>query len=482
MYQRLPLIGKVGLFTVGLATTWSTAALSANGFTCGMASTVGGGGSGPPSISATEASTTQVLEEIRRRTQVAQQEAQPIPVSDTTVAASAPGSSSATEGQQQATTSAAQTQAAQAANAAKAKSKASAAQATLPTASGYPKYASLKDYGQVEYQSSEGEVTRTRAVWGQGFAGYERHSNLAPGNQENPTRNEVTGGGMVGADWTTVRHGASSEAFQFGVFSGYSETNNRLSSTQFTASVDAAGSPSQVDFTRSDNTEDINGPFVGAYLAYVRDAWTFDLAFKTDFFDLTQRSTLSAVTGCTPPSNVTAFQKGSATERDYVVAAEASRRTPLSATTWFEPTAGIRFTYTDFGRDVSTGGFNFNDAGTGTSVTSDPGTLGLDDGSALRLQIGARYGDVWTSPRGYLLTTTFGAFLYSDVLITGFRGTAGISGESVGPVDEGKPRGLGQITSKLDVGSGLSYLFLAEVYGGQDEVGVDGQLGARYQW
>ena len=80
--------GSIVILAVGIATSWSVpAALAA----CGMAA-VNGGASGPPSISTTETSTTQVLEQIRRRTQEAQSP-QPIPVSNET--APAPDQSSA---------------------------------------------------------------------------------------------------------------------------------------------------------------------------------------------------------------------------------------------------------------------------------------------------------------------------------------------------------------------------------------------------
>ncbi len=199
MRKQLPHIGKVSFFAAGLATTWSTMT-AAQGLPCGMASTAGG--SGPPSISETETSTTEVLEQIRRRVQTAQQ-VQPIPASYTTSSGGpSPGSSSATAAEQQATTSGAQSQAAQAGNSATLKAKKTAPSTTYAEPSDYPRYASLKDYGSATDAVYEGQVSRSTAVWAQGFGGYERHSNLAPGDDENPTRNQVTGGGMGGMDWT----------------------------------------------------------------------------------------------------------------------------------------------------------------------------------------------------------------------------------------------------------------------------------------
>ncbi len=479
MRKQLPRIGKVGVFAAGLATTWSPMA-SAAPLPCAMAST--SGGAGPPSISATETSTTEVLEQIRRRVQAAQQ--QPIPVSNTvvTTAEPTPGASSATSGRQQATTSGAQAQATQSGNAATLKTKKSASATTYENPSDYPRYASLKDYGSATDSVYEGQTVRSTAAWAQGFGGYEHHSNLAPGNEENPSRNQVTGGGMGGMDWTVIKRGETPQAFQVGVFSGFSETNNNYSNTSFNGSVDIAD---DVTFSRTNNSQDINGPFVGAYLAYMHGAWTFDLAFKADFFDLSQRSSLSAATDCAAPDDIIhGVQSGSASVNDYTIAAEAAHRTALSATSWIEPAFMIRFTATNFSGDRSSTSFT-PEGGAQLDVTGR-GSLGLDDGNSLRLQGGVRYGEIWQTAQGYHVTTTVGGFIYSDVLVNGFESKSGISNtgdfNTAGPVDEGKIRGLGQLTSQLDVGNGWSYLVITEVYGGEDVVGVDGQLGLRYHW
>lgn len=476
MRLRSSKLRQLGLITVGFAGSGASLA-SAQGLPCGMASAAGG--SGPPSISETETSTTEVLEQIRRRVQAAKQA--PIPVSNTVaMGEAAPGSSSATSVEQQATTSGVQAQAGQVSNSATLKTKRTA------TSEGYaaaqnPRYASLKDYGSATDTVYEGQVMRSTAAWAQGFGGYERHSNLAPGNEENPTRNQVSGGGMAGMDWTVIKRGETLQAFQFGVFSGFSETNDNFSNTSFRGSV---SSTNDVTFSRSNNSEDVNGPFVGAYLAYARGAWTFDLAFKADFFDLSQRSSLSANTTCGADVFVNGSQHGSASVNDYIVAGEASHRTPLSTTSWIEPAFAVRFTATNFGGQANSAVFGTTQ---GTSLNINGGSLGLEDGTALRLQGGIRYGEIWQTPQGYHVTTTLGAFLYSDVLVTGFNTQSGIvapggSLNTVGPVDEGKLRGLGQMTTQLDAGGGWSYLLLTEVYGGQDVVGVDGQLGVRYHW
>jgi hypothetical protein len=196
------------------------------------------------------------------------------------------------------------------------------------------------------------------------------------------------------------------------------------------------------------------------------------MAVKADFFDLTQSSTLEQRCG-----NDAGTQNGSASVNNYMIAANVAHRYDLTERHWWEPVVGVRYTYTDFGSDVSTAFFQNTGA-------QDPGTLGLDDGSALRLQIGARLGQRVETADGHIWTTTVGAFLYSDVLITGFETPAGVtqSGEGVFPVDEGEIRALGQLETRINVGNGLSYLLQAEVRGGRDVFGAAGQIGFRYEW
>jgi hypothetical protein len=504
MRRHFEMRGPLALLAVSLAGGWSSTAVFA---ACGMAA-VSGGASGPPSISTTETSTTQVLEQIRRRTQEAQNP-QPIPILNTSGAAA---SSAAADAQPAPTPTPAQTAAAtKPAGAAAApqpaaiaKPKPSVQQAGVeavaepaakpgPTqkasepnkavevgaeatqAVGASSGGSLKDYGVIEQTSIVGGISRTSAVWAQGFLGYDRHKNVAPGNQENPTRTAVTGGGLVGADWTHVNRADRVEAIQFGIFSGYSATRAKLTDTFFAVN-EADGPPDTLpgggntNYFRQDNKETIDGPFIGAYLAYAQDTWSMDVAFKADFFDLTQSSRLRQ--RCDDDVGV---QNGSASVNNYMIATNVAHRNDINDHQWWAPTVGLRYTFTDFGKDPSTS--VFRDGG-----VQPTGRLGLEDGSALRLQFGVRLGDRVETANGYIWTTTVGAFLYSDVLISGFETVAGQTGEAVGPVDEGKIRALGQLETRLDVGNGVSYLLQAELRGGGDVFGAAGQVGIRYEW
>lgn len=461
--------GPFALLAIGLASSWSTTAAFA---ACGMAA-VSGGASGPPSISATETSTTQVLEQIRRRTQDAQTQ-QAIPVSTTAADVADAEVAPAAE------SDAAQTSSAAAKPAKKSKPKATGAQSTsAASAKSYDKEPAMADdYAFAAKTDAYGGSARTTAVWSQGFLGYDRHKNLAPGNQENPTRTATTGGGMLGADWTHVTQSNGVRAFQYGVFSGYSETRAKKSNTDFEVDEGAASAEpptpqtggGNTSYTRSNNKEDIDGPFVGAYMAYVHNAWTFDTTFKADFFDLNQSSTLTQRCG-----DDVGQQSGSASVTNYMIAANVSHRYEITGSQWWEPSAGVRYTYTDFGSDPSVSIFQ-------NGGPQPTGRLGLEDGYALRLQFGARLGERVETAQGYVWTTTVGGFLYSDVIVNGFDSVSGQTGEFVGPVDEGKLRVLGQLETRLNVGNGTTYLFQAEVRGGDDVLGAAGQIGVRYEW
>ncbi|WP_441710988.1 hypothetical protein [Hyphomicrobium sp. 2TAF46] len=459
--------------TVGVLMA-SCSASAVNAANCGAAA-LGGGAAGPPSISATESSTTQVLEEIRRRTQLAQQQAQPIPASFTTTApaqseAAASGGSSAAKAPSQPAASAPQKKVTL--------TKVASAEATS------------ESYESQDQFNSDRRITSS---WGQAYLDYEFHDNIAPGTQENRARNSRTAGALSGTDWTWIKAGSVPQAVQFGIFSGYQGQWNTFSNTNFDAPQTTNDSGLD-NFNRTNNHQDITGEFYGAYLAAIYGRSTFDLAFKADDFDLNQKSLLTQTNGtCGPGTVPTAFEVGGASVNNYTISGEASYRHPVSPSSWLEPTMGLRFTWTDYGNDpthlVATGA-----SGTLPILPQEvSGRLGLEDGTVLRLTAGVRAGHEVPLPDGGLWTLIGGAYLYSDVAISGFRynppvvpneGTVspGVAGTSVFPVDEGKVRGLGQIVSTWDYANGWTYLLAGEVRGGEDVFGVGGRAGARYKW
>jgi hypothetical protein len=126
---------------------------------------------------------------------------------------------------------------------------------------------------------------------------------------------------------------------------------------------------------------------------------------------------------------------------------------------WYEPTAGFRYTNSNFG--------------------SNAAVLGLDDGSVFRLQGGVRLGWEHMYGQGRLLTTVTG-LLYSDVSVDGLvLNTNGFVGGTVLPNDEGKLRVMGILAMNYDNGSGITWYGQGDVRGGDDYFGIGGRLGVR---
>lgn len=468
------------IFSASLLTSVSANAAFAM---CGNPA-VGGGGSGPPSITVAEASTTQVLEQIRKRGDASQEQIQT--VSDT-APAEAPAASTSGSGAeaQSGGSGGGGSEASASSSAASQSAKKKSATQGAPAASKPKKVAvaddsggggaaggSLKDGGLVEYRDYSGGLVRSRAVWGRGFANYEKHDNIAPGEEENPTRRSLAAGGMLGADWTISDAGAG-KAYQLGVFGGYSHTRTRFSDTTLTDVAETDGT--LADYTRSNNEQDVDSPFAGAYLSYVIGPWVGSLVFKADFGDLSQSSTL--VQTCGDPAIDIARQFAHADVDTYTVASELAYHYTLTPNAWLAPTMGLLYSRTNFSNQGSGG--TFLPPSTGQIEAGSPG---FDDGYSIRLRGGLRYGEQGVSADGYLWLFTFGAFLYSDVIVEGFEGIAGQTGMTVGPVDEGEFRGLGQLTVDVYARDGWSYQLVADVYGGNDLIGVGGQFGIRYEW
>lgn len=445
--------GPVAVATVAASWT-SQVALAA----CGNAG-VSGNGFGPPSISVAEASTTEVLEQIRRRQERAVSEPTPVAFADEPAEEPAPAEPPAAEE-------------APAAEAPPAEEEAPAAEAPAEEVAMAPTM--RRDKGFYEPKSFREPVAeygdKNRGAWVRGYLDWNRHSNLAPGQEENPTRRQISGGGMAGMDKTYRR--SARELIQVGAFAGYTGTNSDFSTTVFT---DIALGDT---YRRTDAEQDIWGPFVGAYLAYAKNQWLTDLAFKVDILELSQKSKLTQL-NCDPGEGAIGTTDGSSSLTSYVIAGNTQYRMPHGENRWWAPTFGWRYTNTDFGSDRDTTFFTVNPPPTQPNPSF--GRLGLDDGQALRLQGGLRFGHVHFSGQNTVWTTELAALIYSDVWVEGFTFTS-TSGGTVTPVDEGKVRALGQIWSTIYMGNGTSYLFQGEVYGGEDLIGVAGQIGMRYEW
>jgi hypothetical protein len=326
-----------------------------------------------------------------------------------------------------------------------------------------PVRAASVDYGRIE-QVAPTVQPMSYGAWGQIYGDKERHTNLAPGSVDNPTRNQTTFGQIAGIDVTNSwmsAHGR--ETVQLGVLAGHNDTRSKFTDT-----------PNVTDASQRDE-----GVFVGTYASYQMNRFSLDALAKVDFYNLSRRSTSlktdTTTVSCgsgqvlivddpadlssTVQSRLTSA--GDVRETNFTLGMNAAYRFDLHDGYWFEPTAGFRYTYTGYGSGAS--------------------SLNLDDGQVLRLQAGARIGTSWNS-HGFKWSPSLLGLLYSDVLVRGF--TLNDSGFASGAssVDEGKLRALGQLVLKLEDGTGMSYTAQADVRGGQDVFGYGGRLGIRYEW
>lgn len=462
-----------GAVTFSAATAMtSVAALAA----CGGAPTLVAlsGLIGPPSITATESSTDQALELIRKRREeasgacpsgftrsggncvpigaasapapqaiaAAPPAATPAPVAVTTTTTTGPAPAAAPAAKRPAAPRPAAASAPQ-----------QVAMAAPPSAPVTRSGGSIKDG---PYDVPMAGVVRAHGVWVEGYYDYEKHSNINPGREANPTRRTVSGGILSGVDISQYSVGGSVSGWQLGFFGGYNSTGVRFTDTI----GDKLQDNGTLERTRTTNSrQDIEGGFGGIYGSVVSGAFSADLAFKIDAFDLNQRVTETLVNCANVP--VTTFNQTSMT--NYVLASNFNYRFNLSRSHYIEPTVGLRYTHTDFGGNA--------------------GSFGLRDGDAFRVQGGLRLGTRFTTPDGWIWNTSLTGLLYSDVSISGFVVPSASPLQPTIPlVDEGKLRVMGVLENRVEVGYGYTLYGDVEVRGGDDVFGFASRLGIRKQW
>lgn len=208
-----------------------------------------------------------------------------------------------------------------------------------------------------------------------------------------------------------------------------------------------------------DTTE---GGSIGAYGLFLANSLSADLLVKVDIMDYTKSdNTLDIEAGC---GGDFAHRTASSDLLNVVLAGNIANRYMLSSNTWLEPTVGFRYTHSDYS-NIKTARF-----GTGPDLA-----FGLSDGDVLRLQGGVRYGFAHMLSPDRVWIGTIGAFLYSDVLVNGIS-------HDFQEVQEGKLRVMGQITNSITDRNGMTYMLQAEIRGGDDLIGVGVKGGFRYQW
>jgi hypothetical protein len=498
-------------------------------------------GASSAAITATDTSTTQILELVAQRRE---QQAQTCPAGYISVNGScepAPAAATATPAQ-----------APQAAQAAPQAAAAPAPPGASSTTGGQKRTASVKPKSSAaaaagapqstpasfEEEPPAAETRKSYGAWVEGFADYEERENLNISGASGVERSQRVAGMVAGID--RLQRLSAGSGVVFGMLGGYNNTRQKYSPftgtnpsvpTSYSFFIDAnpqdgvpdtPGSPAAVFELNAPHTFNLDieqrteGGTVGGYTSYYRGNFFIDGLFKVDIMNLTRRTkgtdtfprevTNDLNTGNSDnPNNTSPPGLGNQEPGNLdtpVIDGEGNvcfsgDPRPLDFSDTLETVNINSSQSTDFRNYVlaSNIGYHFDlDRGywfeptgrityTFAHFDSDADELGLDDGHTLRLQAGGRLGKtIVERSAGRIWTAAVGAYLYSDVLIEGF--VADGQGISSGPLeqDEGKLRVLGSLLAQVTTFDGYSVYAEGEVRGGEDYWGVGGKLGARVEW
>ena len=316
-------------------------------------------------------------------------------------------------------------------------------------------------------------------VFAQGFGDYERRTGsgsssinccfIVPGGLQNALALDVrsttrTAGFTGGFDVTTRNVFQPGDAFIAGFLTGYITTDLNVS-TRIT------GLTENVTNGSAQLKANLAGPSAGVFATYFSGPFSMDFAYKADFYELDAAFTdqlaftAQVINGQLFLPQVTPFSGGgraNLTAHSFI--SNANYRFPINTNWWIEPTVGIQYTLTDYGRGAQ--------------------ALGLDNGDLFRVQGGARLGSSFALSDTSTLTTTLAGLAYSDVSISGgFLPGVGFDQSNIlANAAEGKVRGLGILTVAIDRADGISYFVQGNVRGGENLFGAGGRAGIRYAW
>jgi hypothetical protein len=386
------------------------------------------------------------------------------------------------------------------------------------------------------------EVEATRnAVWSEAFADYEQRTGLG-GATWSGRQSQTTVGTLLGADHAIW---SGDTGIVFGALGGFSRTQQNFQATQnvqennnFNVSAaqlasSISGGPQWCSFfgldsacgtdgtgqnvgfqyvlpdnhtLDTDQKQTLTGPSIGATLSLFRGGFFSDAVVKADFLGLsstttgtdTYDTTLMANfqqpgNGSEPPlfstnpnqdvgciSTFVPFGQSkaftlsgpqttalsalvqSARAINFIAAENIGYHFDLPRGFWIEPLVGVRYNYAEYGANAS--------------------SLGLEDGQALRVQGGTRFGLTSLVQDRYIWTNSFTTLLYSDVWISGFVVDPSSLYADALFADEGRLRVQGILSSKMDLLNGFSTFVQAEGRYGLDYWGVGGKVGLRYEW
>lgn len=267
-----------------------------------------------------------------------------------------------------------------------------------------------------------------------------------------------TVGFLAGADLTSRSLFSADDGLIVGLTAGYvsSDLTLNTSSLSSQANVNTGGNGA----ARLHAT--LPGPTAGLYATYFNGGFSTDFLLKVDA--LTLNETFNDVLFTTNPSTVLFAGGGSVPLLNATVAGNLNYRFDLYPNFWIEPTVGAQYTNSSYG--------------------SNAFQLGLDDGTLVMVQGGARVGTTTLINNRILMTTTLTGLAYDDVLVAGgFIPAATSTGQNLlVQADQGKVRGRGVLAFNFDCGQGITSFVQGEVRGGSGLFGAGGRAGVRVDW
>ena len=269
----------------------------------------------------------------------------------------------------------------------------------------------------------------TWATWVEGVGDWEKRSAL---NANDIGRTQDTYGVHAGLDATWKNAWLPGDFVVAGVVTNW--TSSR---------VNLADSPASLR---------LEGPGVGLYAMYINGPWSADVVGKLDF--LTLKEDLAGVVGLVGPTNP------SIDVTNAGVSGNVQYKNKFGAS-FLEPTMGFSFTRTIFGDNAA--------------------LMGLQDGSTLRLQAGARFGTAFTV-NGISFEPTLALLAYSNVIADGTTVATVPVPVPVTPTDQGLVRGDVDPELNLDFNNGYSAYVRGSVRFGSELVGGSAKIGLRKQF
>jgi hypothetical protein len=235
----------------------------------------------------------------------------------------------------------------------------------------------------------------------------------------------------------------------YGVHAGLDATwkNTLLPGDFIVAGLVTNWTSSRINLTDTSTTLRLEGPGVGLYSMYINGGFSADLVGKLDFLTLKED-----FAGLAPNGSIDVTNAGISGNVQYKNKFGAS---------FLEPTAGFSFTRTMFGDNAA--------------------LMGLQDGSTLRLQAGARFGAAFTA-NGISFEPTLALLAYSNVIADGTTVATVPVPVPVTPTDQGLVRGEVDPELNLDFNNGYSAYIRGSVRFGSELVGGSAKVGLRKQF